>query len=115
MDSSQPQTLQGAVMLCYITAAFGLLSLFLGASALVIVPLALGVAGFGVANEKRWAYGLGLALATVDVVVDLAALFLLGAGAAGDLSLVITILFAVVLFALLIHPQSREYQRIWFK
>ena len=33
---------------------------------------------------------------------------LAGAGALG-------LLFAVAKFALLLHPQSREYQKIWFK
>ncbi len=109
-DSSQPQTLQGAVMLCYITAAFGVLWLLLGVYPLFeIVPLGLGVAGFGVANERRWAYGLGVALAVLNI------LGYVGILALGAYSIVITLLFAVVLLVLLVHPQSREYQRIWFK
>jgi hypothetical protein len=109
-DSSQPQTLQGAVILCYITAAFGLLWILLGAYPLFsIIPLGLGVAGFGVANEWRWAYGVGIALAALNVLGDVAILAL------GAYSVLITLLFAAVLFALLVHPQSREYERIWFK
>ena len=109
-DSSQPQTLQGAVMLCYITAAFGVLWLLLGVYPLFeIIPLGLGVAGFGVANERRWAYGLGVALAALNI------LGYVGILALGAYSIVISLLFAVVLFVLLVHPQSREYQRIWFK
>jgi hypothetical protein len=27
----------------------------------------------------------------------------------------ITLMFEIALLALLLHPQSREYQRIWFK
>jgi len=97
-------------MLCYITAAFGLLWILLGTYPLFeIVPLALGVSGFAIANEKKWGYGLGIALAVVNVLGDLAILAL------GAFGVVITLLFAVVLFALLAHPQSREYQRIWFK
>ena len=34
--------------------------------------------------------------------------------ALGDFSL-ISLLFDVALFALLVHPQSRDYERIWFK
>lgn len=109
-DSSQPQTLQGAVMLCYITAGFALLWILLGTyPVLEIVPLALGAAGYGIANEKRWAYGLGIVLAGLNVLADMAILVL------GAFGVVITLLFAVVLFAMLVHPQSREYQRIWFK
>jgi hypothetical protein len=107
-DSSQPQTLQGAVMLCYITAAFGLIAILFG-SYVGVVPLVLGAAGFGIANEKKWGYGLGVAIAALVVLVDAAVLL------AGVYAFLINLLFAVVLFALLVHPQSREYQRIWFR
>ena len=97
-------------MLCYLTAAFGLLWIVLGIKPLFeLVPLALGVAGFGVANEKRWAYGLGIALAALNVLQDVGVLAL------GAFGFLITLVFAVALFVLLVHPQSREYQRIWFK
>jgi hypothetical protein len=106
-DSSQPQTLQGAVMLCYLTAAFGLIGLLLGAYPVAeLVPLALGAAGFGVANEKRWGYRLGVALAGLNVLVDLYILIL------GVFAVILTLLFAVL--ALFLHAQSREYERIWF-
>ena len=45
-DPSQPQTLQGAVMLCYLTAAFSILWILFGAYPLV-VSLGLGAAGYG--------------------------------------------------------------------
>lgn len=108
-DASQPQTLQGAVMLCYITAAFGLISLLFGAG-IGIVPLLLGVGGYGVANEKRWGYILAAILAVLNVLSVLWLIFV-----AGSVSFLLTLLFAVVLVALLLHPQSRHYQRIWFK
>lgn len=108
-DGSQPQTLQGAVMLCYLTAVFGLIGLLVGAYPLAeLVPLALGAAGYGVANEKRWGYRLGVALAGLNVLVDLYVLVL------GFIGIVLSLLFAVVLLALFLHSQSREYERIWF-
>lgn len=106
-DPSQPQTLQGAVMLCYITAVFGLIGLVLG-GALYLVPTLLGVGGFAVANERRWGYVLAAVLAVLNVLTGFVAL--VAYGGMGILNL----LFAVVLAALLLHPQSREYQRIWF-
>ena len=103
-DGSQPQTLQGAVMLCYLTAVFGLIGLLLGAYPVAeLIPLALGAAGFGVANEKRWGFRLGVALAALNVLVDVYVLFL------GAVGILITLLFAVVLLALFLHTQSREY------
>jgi len=109
-DSSQPQTLQGAVMLCYLTAVFALLAIVVGAYPLYeIVPLALGAAGLGVANEKRWGYRLAVALAALNVLEYLYLLVL------GVFGFFFTLLFAVVLLGLLLHSQSREYERIWFR
>ena len=96
-------------MLCYITAAFGLISLLFGAG-IGIVPVLLGVGGYGVANEKRWGYVLATVLAVLNVLAVLWLVFV-----AQSFSFLLTLLFAVVLVALLLHPQSRHYQRIWFR
>lgn len=115
-DSSQPQTLQGAVILSYITAVFGLIAIIQGSYPLAeIVPLALGVAGFGIANEKRWAYIMGVVIAGLNVVLAVGLFFLILSTSLSAFLFLITVLFDIVLFALLIHPQSREYQRVWFK
>lgn len=95
-------------MLCYITALFGIIGLLFGVY-LDLVPLLLGVGGVGVANEKRWGYFLATALAVVNVVISVVAVI------AGSSLNVLNLLFAVVLAALLLHPQSRQYQHIWFK
>ncbi|MGH9018108.1 MAG: hypothetical protein ACRDY1_10220 [Acidimicrobiales bacterium] len=109
IDGSQPQTLQGAVLLCYITAVFGLLGLLIaGYPAVEVIPLGLGVAGFGVANEKKWGYWLGVVLAGLNLLVDLYITLI------GGISFVLTLLFAVVLLGLFLHAQSRAYERIWF-
>jgi hypothetical protein len=108
-DPSQPQTLQGAVMLCYLTAVFGILSILFGAYP-GLIALATGVAGFGVANERRWGYWLGIVLASVSALLYL---FVLIYGF--SFAIVINLVFTLVLLALFLHPQSREYQRIWFK
>jgi hypothetical protein len=107
LNTSQPQTLQNAVILLYINAAFGLL--FGGFLSLVLL---LGVvAGFGIANEARWGYGLGVAVAVVPLAARLLVLGPIDALTTD----VIGLMFEVLLMVLLLHPQSREYQRIWFK
>jgi len=108
-DPSQPQTLQGAVLLCYITAVFGIIGILLAGVFIDVVPLLLGVGGLGVANERRWGYVLAVVLAVLNVLVGVAAV------ATGSGLNLINLLFAVILAALLLHPQSREYQRIWFR
>jgi len=66
-------------------------------------------AGNGIANERKWGYWLGLALAFLPFGLR----FLLYGNPFGIS--VINLMFEIALVALLLHPQSREYQRIWFK
>jgi nicotinamide riboside transporter PnuC len=109
IDTTQPQTLLIAVILLYLNAAFALLSILTGAISLVALATFLGVAaGYGISNEKKWGYGLGIVVA----VIGLAVLVLSNPFAGANL---ISLMFAIALVALLLHPQSREYQRIWFK
>ncbi len=109
MDQTQPQTLQAAVMLSYINAALGVLFFFAFGAGLSLLLLLLGVSAYAVANEKRWGYRLAVAVAGLYLVVQVIGFFVIH-GFSGLLNLV----FAGVLLALLLHPQSREYQRIWF-
>jgi hypothetical protein len=110
IDTTQPQTLLIATFLLYISAAEELL---LGGGLfnpwwLAIAAVQVG-AGFGIANEKKWGYGLGIGIALIPAV------FLLGVVHVPFASLILSLMFEVALVALLLHPQSREYQRIWFK
>ena len=115
-NPSQPQTLQIAVWLLYFNAVGGLifgsvyitLGVFLGLVALV----GCGAAAFGIANEQRWGYLLGVAMALLQVLLIVAVVGILGLFKGVAL---ISFLFAVALVALLLHPMSRDYQRIWFK
>jgi hypothetical protein len=118
-NQSQPQTLQIAVFLLYINAVFAILDVFaargfgsftkLGILYYGITIVGGVLAGRGIAHEKKWGWILGLvtaitpfAVAILDHVNPLR----------GNL---LTVLFEVALVALLVHPQSREYERLWFK
>jgi hypothetical protein len=106
-DPSQPQTLQIATLLLYLDAAFAFLAL---SSIGFFFALAYGGSAYGMANGKKWGYGLGIGVA-------LFRLFVLVAGSSIDVVIrihTIELMFAVALLALLLHPQSREYQKIWF-
>jgi uncharacterized membrane protein (DUF2068 family) len=114
-NPGQPQTLQIAVFLLYINAVFGVLfGQVFSAIGLVIVA-GQAAAGFGIANEKRWGYWLGVGVAALGLLPF--ALFIAdeGVGAIFNIGLLINLLFPVALFALLLHPMSRDYQRIWFR
>jgi hypothetical protein len=109
LDPSQPQTLQGAVMLSYINALFALIALIFG-SPIIVIGLLEGVAAYAIANEKRWGYRLNVVVSIVFLLATLAQFV-----TAVSVPALIPLAFAAVLVALLLHPQSREYQRIWFR
>jgi hypothetical protein len=110
-NPSQPQTLYIATFLLSFEAVLSVLSFnpfgFL---------LAVGQAGaaFGIANEKRWGYYLGVVVAGLAVLPFVLLVLSRGPSAIFNLAVIINALFPVALFALLIHPMSREYQKIWF-
>lgn len=110
-NKSLPQTLQSAVILFYINAAFSLLDFFVGgASLIVLLGLVLSVgAALGIANERKWGYVLGVVTAGLLVVLYLYLML-----AFHSFGVVLDLLFAGVLLALLLHPQSRNHERIWF-
>jgi hypothetical protein len=113
-DSSQPQTLQGAVMFSYLNAAFALFYALVGlSSGSILLPILLGAAvgAIGIANERRWGYRLCLVCASLYLLFWVLIVLFFGF----SLQIAINLLFALVLFGLLVHPQSREYQRIWFR
>jgi len=105
-NPSQPQTLQIAVFLLYMNAVFAAVFGGLG-SVYGLMIIAGGVAGgLGIAQEKRWGYGVALGVALLPFVLIIAGKVFIGG--------LISLLFDIALVALLLHPQSREYQRIWF-
>jgi hypothetical protein len=111
-NQSLPQTLQIATMLLYFNAVLLLLSgAFVGPSLLLIAGFVAG--GFGIANEKKWGYIVAIAAAAVQVLI---VLVFAGLGQIfSNIGLLLDFMFDVALFLLLVHPMSREYQRIWFK
>lgn len=134
MNQSQPQTLVVGVFLLYATAFFNLLfglhdapyadayihithsisttNTLLNLTRVVVVAGAVA-AGYGIANERKWGYQLGVVMAALPLVVLLYVCVVYQISPF-DFPIIST-LFNVALFALLVHPQSREYQRIWFK
>ena len=113
VNQFQPQTLYLATILCYVDAVFGLLFGFVATSVLLglLTIIALAAGGFGIANEKKWGY----AVAVIGAILQLVMLFaVFGLSVLTSLA-IINFIFDAALVALLLHPMSREYQRIWFK
>ena len=105
LDRTQPQTLMTATILMYVNAALQVIS------GQVLIPIVAALvagqvaAGWGIANEKKWGYWLGVALVALQLAFIV--LYL------GFIS-VLSLLFYGALLALLLHPQSRSYRKIWF-
>ena len=117
-----PQTLYIAQFLLYFDAFWMLLGVFAGGGLGLLGLLALAAyvyGAYGIANEKK----LGYQVAVVASFIPLALRFLqmvLGVSGA-DLGYVLfstsilNVLFEYALIALLLHPMSREHQKIWFR
>ena len=117
VNPQQPQTLYIAQLLMYFQGGFTLVFAMLGARSLTVYALAIAVgkvlAAFGIANERRWGYKLGVVVAAVPIVLLLLLAVTdtprwLWADAIG-------LMFDIALIALLLHPMSRGYQRYWPK
>lgn len=131
VNPRQPQTLYIAQILMYIRGGLAILfggaigsigsaelfgSKLIAAVFLLLLTVGLIAAAFGIANEKRWGYRLGVIAAIAPLAITAYVLF------PDDLGDVVThggtavsVLFDIALLALLLHEQSREYQRIWFR
>lgn len=112
-NPTQPQTLQSSVILLYLNAAFGIL---LGGLGGLAFPLAAArvAGGWGCANERKWGYQVAVAVAVLPFVFLYISLGLDGI-ADNLLPILLGFAFDIVLLALLLHPQTRDYQRIWFR
>ena len=129
-DRMQPQTLQIATWLLYFDGFFGLVDLLDGGGEMyylrlrhpggILIGLAIiglyAAGGLFMANDKRLGYRLSVAAAVSPYVVNFVVYSDVGASLRYRLfgSGIIGFAFDVALIALLLHPQSKEHQRIWF-
>ena len=132
-DRMQPQTLQIATLLLYLNGFFALVGLLdrsdwigyarvskggLGLLVGLFIVAVHVLSGFFMANDRRLGYRFGLVAAFSP--------FALRFWILGDFPSVsvwdkltgrntISFLFEIALCALLLHPHSREHQRLWYR
>lgn len=136
-DRLQPQTLQIATFLLYINGFFAFVSVLdktdylgyfryrwgFGILVGLFVVAANIFGGFLMANDRKSGYWLAIAAAFAPFVLRYWALSDLEGLNGGSFSLwdkftggdTIGFIFEAALCALLLHPQSREHQRLWFR
>ena len=106
-----PQTLVNAQMLCYFSGVRNLLNGSVSSPIGFLFTAGLIGGAFGIANEKTWGYFIALITAAISVLYPISVLgidvFRFGP--------VINIMFDVALVVLLVHPQSRSHQKVWFR
>lgn len=111
INHSLPQTLGNAVLLLYISGAFDFL---FGAGFPLLFNLVIVggkvAGGYGIANEQKWGYQVAVAAAVAPFVFRF---IFYGLDAVFGIN-ILSLMFEVVLVALLLHPDSRNHQRIWF-
>ena len=109
LNRSQPQTLYMACVLCYLDVVFNLLG---GLPGLILIGFVLAAGAYGIANEQKWGYSLAVVASVIQVLL----LFgYFGSATITALGPLIDLIFFGALVALLLHPMSRDYQRIWFR
>jgi len=136
-DRMQPQTLQIAVMLLYLNGFFALVNVidtndYLGylrsrysfgvLLGLVVVALH-ALSGVFMANDLKLGYKLAIAAAFSPFVLrfwaftDIESRSNIKVGIYDKLSggSTLSLIFEVALCALILHPQSRSHQRIWYR
>ena len=106
VNRHQPQTLVLATVLLYMEGLFNLAR----GGGWLLVGLGMAAAGFGIANDRRWGWWLGVTMAGLSVVARLTWF-----GYGSSTTCLLSLVFPVALFALLVHPHSRGHQRIWFE
>jgi len=136
-ERSLPQTLQIALWLLYINGAFALIEYLdgtddlgylrgrsaVGALAGLIACVLFIGSGFLIANEKRLGYNAAIAAAFSPFVMRLWAYSDFESQMGVSVSLwdkvtgntMIGFAFDVALCALILHPMSRNHQRVWFR
>lgn len=128
VNNRQPQTLYISQVMLYFRGVLGVLfgSVFLigryslfGSELLATAWILLGTFGaiaaaYGIANEKKWGYRLGVAAAAAPFIIRLQ--FVFDEGLFDALTIdPISLIFDVAILAALLHQQSAEYQRIYFR
>lgn len=135
VNQGQPQTLVIATFLLYFDAVWALLGSYPGLGTALFGEKAFGgvllngtadlvnqltqlaivaggaAAGYFISNEKKIGWYLGIGIAALPLVTT--AIIQLRFGVLD--TNIINIMFAVALLVAVLHDQSRNYVRIWFK
>lgn len=124
-----PQTLVISQWLLYFNAFWALFAVLTGGTmgsaigaALLLVTIGANVFGaYGIANELKIGYRVAVLASFLPFIVRILIVVITGASLVRNLGFIlvpgdiISAIFVYALVALLLHQQSREHERIWFR
>jgi len=99
----QTQTLVLGNTLLYIEGVFNIAR----GRVFALIGIAMLLAGYGIANDKKMAWRLGVAASIFSVAMRLTS-------QGNGIEIIFSLVFPIALLTLLLHPLSRDYQKIWF-
>ena len=99
----QTQTLVLGNTLLYIECVFNIAR----GRVFALIGIAMLLAGYGIANDKKIAWRLGVAASILSVAMRLTY-------HSAGIETIFSLVFPIALLTLLLHPLSRDYQKIWF-
>lgn len=110
-----PQTLQIGTVLLYFDAVFMLINGTVATGIGLLLAAGAVLAGVGIANDKRAAWYLGIAVSAI--VPFFLALFLWNEGLSEllNLNFLLAAVFPIAQLVALVHPMSRSYTRVYFE
>ncbi len=114
LNPSLPQTLQIATFLFYINAGFNVIYGVAFNPIGLVLTVGSVFAGLGIANELKWGYVLGIIIAVLGLVPFFLLVRRYGLDELFNFNVILSLIFPVALFLLVVHPESRSYQKIWF-
>lgn len=97
-----------ATYLLYISVAFDILFGRVRSPIQLLITIGFIIGAFGISNERRFGYKVAVVIAGANLLWEGWLVV------AVSFAFIINLIFSIALFALLIHPLSREHQRIWF-
>lgn len=115
-----PQTLYIAQFLLYFDAFWMLLGVLFGGGLGLLGLLALAAyvyGAYGIANELKRGYQVAVIASFLPLALRLV-VYVAGNASIGFVLFsgnVLNVIFEYALIALLLHPMSREHQKIWFR
>ena len=130
-DRMAPQTLQLGILLGYLDGAFAILEIAdssgplawvryripLGLLVAALLPLGHIAGGLLMANERRIGWRIAVGASIAPFIVNFLAYGDVGAGLQRQLfgPSLVSFAFDAALVALLLHPQSRSHQKMWYR